>query len=153
MKWTLEQQYMSSVLHSQCCACWCSGDFRSQSTSWHGTDFQNQNIPSSVSRVNSSHKQFLRMLRTCISQPTRCPCAACCNTTTGSCRYMKMIHHKSSNISHTKSQNLNDSRLILQWFSEIHWSQVLSQEWRCSWSSTDRRCSNYIWVINNSIVY
>ena len=33
----------------------------------------------------------------------------------------------------------------------IHWSQVLSWEWRCSWSSADRRCSNYIWVINNSI--
>ena len=34
----------------------------------------------------------------------------------------------------------------------IHWSQVLSQEWRCSWSSADRRCSNYIWVIDNFIV-
>ena len=33
----------------------------------------------------------------------------------------------------------------------IHWSQVLSWEWRCSWSSADRRCSNYIWVINNFI--
>ena len=33
----------------------------------------------------------------------------------------------------------------------IHWSQVLSREWRCSWSSADRRCSNYIWVINNFI--
>ena len=33
----------------------------------------------------------------------------------------------------------------------IHWSQVLSWEWRCSWSSADRRCSNYIWVINNYI--
>ena len=31
----------------------------------------------------------------------------------------------------------------------IHWSQVLSREWRCSWSSADSRCSNYIWVINN----
>ena len=30
----------------------------------------------------------------------------------------------------------------------IHWSQVLSREWSCSWSSTDRRCSNYVWVIN-----
>ena len=28
----------------------------------------------------------------------------------------------------------------------IHWSQVLSWEWRCSWSS-----SSYIWVINNFI--
>ena len=34
----------------------------------------------------------------------------------------------------------------------IRWSQVLSWEWRCSWSSADRRCSNYIWVINNLIV-
>ena len=31
----------------------------------------------------------------------------------------------------------------------IHWSQVLSRKWRCSWSSADRRCSNYIWEINN----
>ena len=35
----------------------------------------------------------------------------------------------------------------------IHWSQVLSWEWICSWSSADRRCSNYIWVINNFIAY
>ena len=35
----------------------------------------------------------------------------------------------------------------------IHWSQVLSQEWRCSWSSADRQCSNYIWVINKFIAY
>ena len=27
----------------------------------------------------------------------------------------------------------------------------LSREWRCSWSSADRRCSVYIWVINNLI--
>ena len=30
-----------------------------------------------------------------------------------------------------------------------HWSQVLSREWRCSWSSADRRSSNYIWVNTN----
>ena len=35
----------------------------------------------------------------------------------------------------------------------IQWSQLLSREWRCSWSNTCRRCSNYIWVINNSIAY
>ena len=34
-----------------------------------------------------------------------------------------------------------------------HWSQVLSRELRCSWSSADTRCSNYIWVINNFIAY
>ena len=33
----------------------------------------------------------------------------------------------------------------------IHWSHVLIREWRCSWSSTDRRCSNYMWVINTCI--
>ena len=35
----------------------------------------------------------------------------------------------------------------------IQWSQVLSREWWCSWNSADRRCSNYIWVINNFIAY
>ena len=30
---------------------------------------------------------------------------------------------------------------------------MLSWEWRCSWGSADRRCSNYIWVINNFIAY
>ena len=33
----------------------------------------------------------------------------------------------------------------------IYWSHVWSREWRCSWSSADRRCSNYIWVIDNLI--
>ena len=35
----------------------------------------------------------------------------------------------------------------------IHSNQVLSREWRYSWSSADRWCSNYIWVINNFISY
>ena len=30
---------------------------------------------------------------------------------------------------------------------------MISPEWRCSWSSADRRCSNYIWVIDNVIAY
>ena len=30
---------------------------------------------------------------------------------------------------------------------------MLSREWRCSWSSPNRRCSNYIWVIKNLIAY
>ena len=33
----------------------------------------------------------------------------------------------------------------------IYWSHVLTGEWRCSWCSADRWCSNYIWVINNLI--
>ena len=35
----------------------------------------------------------------------------------------------------------------------IYWTQMLSGEWRCSWSSADRRCSNYIWVIKNWIAF
>ena len=33
----------------------------------------------------------------------------------------------------------------------IHWSHVLSRQWRCSWSSADIRCFNYIWVTNNFV--
>ena len=35
----------------------------------------------------------------------------------------------------------------------IHLSQVLSWEWRCSLSSTNRWCSNYIWVISKLIAH
>ena len=35
----------------------------------------------------------------------------------------------------------------------VHWSQVLSRKWRCSWSSADRRCSNCISVINKFFAY
>ena len=38
-------------------------------------------------------------------------------------------------------------------FCPIHRSHVLSSEWRCNWRSTDRRCSNYIWLISNFISY
>ena len=45
--------------------------------------------------------------------------------------------------------------LVSSWrcLCPIHWSWVSSLEWRCSWSRTDRRCPNYIWVINNLIDY
>ena len=59
-------------------------------------------------------------------------------------RYYRQI----SNISRTKSQILVSSCSCL---CPIHWRQLSSREWRCSWSSADRRCSNYIWAINNFI--
>ena len=31
--------------------------------------------------------------------------------------------------------------------------QVLRTFWRCSWSSADRQCSNYIWVIKNYMAH
>ena len=63
------------------------------------------------------------------------------------------IYRKISNIRRTKSQNLNDSHLVLKSSLPNLWSQVLSQEWRCSWSSADKRWSNYIWVIDSLIAY
>ena len=52
----------------------------------------------------------------------------------------------------TKSQNV--FRLILQWsLPNPLRPGVLSWQWRCSWSSADRRCSIYIWAINNFITY
>ena len=47
-------------------------------------------------------------------------------------------------ISRTKSQSFKCSCI-----RSIHWSHVLNWERICSWNSADRRCSNYIWVINN----
>ena len=63
-------------------------------------------------------------------------------------------YRKTSNIRRTKSQNLNVSRLGLQLSSHNTLKpSVCNGEWRCSWRSADRRCSNYIWVINNFIAY
>ena len=64
-----------------------------------------------------------------------------------------LIYCQTSNIDCTKYQNLNVSGLVLQLSLLIYWTQVLSWEWRCSRSSADRWCSNYIWVINNFIAY
>ena len=38
-------------------------------------------------------------------------------------------------------------------FCPMHWGQVLSRKLKCSWSSTDWRCSKYIWVINKFIAH
>ena len=59
-----------------------------------------------------------------------------------------LTYCQTSNIRCTKSQNLVSSCSCL---CPIYWSQALSLEWRCSWSNADRRCSNYICVINNLI--
>ena len=56
------------------------------------------------------------------------------------------LHHQTSNIKHTKSPNVMFLVLSCTCLCPIHWSQVLSWEWRCSWSSAERRCSNYILV-------
>ena len=65
----------------------------------------------------------------------------------------KCLYRKVSNIRRTKSQNLNVAVSYFNCLYAIRWSQVLSREWRYSWSSADSRCSCYIWVINNLIAY
>ena len=58
-------------------------------------------------------------------------------------------YRQTSNISLTKSRKLHVSCLVLQLF--LCNPLKPGREWRCSWSSADRRCSNYVWVINNFI--
>ena len=60
---------------------------------------------------------------------------------------------QTSNISSTKSSTLMFFISSFSCLCPIHYSKVLSREWRCSWSSANRRCSNYIWVMNNLIAY
>ena len=55
-----------------------------------------------------------------------------------------------SNVSHTKYQNLYDSRLGFQSLPNPLKPGVKSR--RCIWSSADRRCSNYIWVIIDKFI-
>ena len=62
-------------------------------------------------------------------------------------------YRQTSNKRGAKYQNFNVSRLVLQVFFPIHWSQMLTWEWRCSWSSSDSRSSNYILVINRFMAY
>ena len=67
------------------------------------------------------------------------------------CGYM--IYRQTFSISrHIQTLKWFSSRLAVV-FAQIHWSQVLSREWICRWSSADMRCSNYIWVINKFITY
>ena len=80
---------------------------------------------------------------------TKLPLWFCCNEKLIK-YFMELNYHQFSNIWNIKSQNLSISCSCL---CAIYWSQLLSRDWRCTWSSTNRRCSNYIWVISNFIAY
>ena len=64
-----------------------------------------------------------------------------------------IYYRKVSNIRRTKIKTYMILVSTCSCLCPSHWSQVLSREWRCSWSSADRRCSNYIWVIDNFIAF
>ena len=75
--------------------------------------------------------------------------------------YMAMFHEYPDSTITVKSLNIRRTNPTTWMFlvsacrclCTIYWSQVLSGELRCSWSSADRRCSNCIWVISNWIAY
>ena len=61
-------------------------------------------------------------------------------------RYMKWVtsvscldYRQTYNTRRTKTQNIYVTRVVLQLFCSIHWSQVLCWEWKCSWSSADTK--------------
>ena len=73
-----------------------------------------------------------------------------------SCVYASYLDYTNTLSSHSSCTNPKTSMFLISYcccLCPIHWSQVLCCKWRCSWCSPDRRCSNYIWVINNFISY
>ena len=66
------------------------------------------------------------------------------------CKYLGENYRRISNIRYAPNQKIKMFFVpSCSCFCPIHWSQLLSREWRCSWSSAVRLCFNYIWVINN----
>ena len=63
------------------------------------------------------------------------------------------VYRKISNISRTKSQNLNDSHLFSQSSLPNLLRPGVKSRMKMQLEPRDRRCSNYIWVINNLIAY
>ena len=59
-------------------------------------------------------------------------------------------YRQTSSIRHTKSQRLNVSHLVLQLSLPNPVKPSVENE-RCRWTSADRRCPNYISVVNNFI--
>ena len=70
------------------------------------------------------------------------------------CSYISLSKYcKIANISHTKTKTEMFFVSACSCLCAIYWRQVLSEEWRCSWSRAHRQCFNYISIINNWIIY
>ena len=67
------------------------------------------------------------------------------------CYVLQYMYRQTSNISAPNPKTEIFLVSSCSCLCAVYWSQVLSREWRCSRSSADRRCSNYIRVINNFI--
>ena len=62
----------------------------------------------------------------------------------------KWKYHQTSSLIRTQSQHLKVFVSSCSFAFPVHW---LSPERRYIWSSSDGRCSNFVWVINNFIYY
>ena len=67
--------------------------------------------------------------------------------------WMPARHYsQTSNILYIKSEKVKFLVSPCSCLCPRYWNKVLSREWRCSWSSTVRWCSNYIWEIKRSTI-
>ena len=64
---------------------------------------------------------------------------------------LKQVHLTAQTIDIPSNQH--NPRLAAVVLLSYKTRNMLSPEWRCSWSSADRQCSNYICMINNCIAY
>ena len=93
--------------------------------------------------ITSSREPRVRIIR---FPPFKCMCLH---------HDRSVVYRQLSNIRRTQSQNINGSRLVLQLSlpNPLKPGVNLRMKMYISWSSADRQCSNYIWVINNFIRY
>ena len=64
-----------------------------------------------------------------------------------------LIYPQTFSTRRTKFQNLNASRHVLQLSLTNRLKQGVKSRMRHTWSSADRRCSNFIWVIKKFIAH
>ena len=67
--------------------------------------------------------------------------------------FIQVSHPQSSVWNYRQIFNIRGAKSPNGFLYTIHLSQVLGREWRCSWSSAYKRCSKYIWVVNNYFAY
>ena len=67
--------------------------------------------------------------------------------------HCKSRYHQSSHRRHTIFLHLNISLSFCCCFCSIQSGRLWSRKRTCSYSSANRRCSNYIWVIYNYFAY
>ena len=124
----------------------------------HGDCLHTHHVMTTSKPANISHPVRAHVGNWLLQLP--CPLLDYCGY--DRCRYPTQLSGTPVISEHTVKSLIWDAPNLKNWmllvsscscFYPIRWTHVLSWEWRCSWSSADRRCSNYIWVINKLIAY